>query len=88
MTRLTLTLATWLVLASVGSLALTPRPAAAAVASPSESEPEFVITASTVVYLDGERCAYKKVPADASIVSMDVAADRKTVLEVHFRTRK
>ena len=49
---------------------------------------EFVVTGRTRVLLDGKPCKYEEVPAHARIVGMEVAADRKTVLEVRFRTGK
>jgi len=51
-------------------------------------EPEFAVTAQTEVLLDGKPCAYSDVPANASILRMDVATDRKTIVTIHFRTRK
>jgi hypothetical protein len=49
---------------------------------------EFVVTDRTEVLLNGEPCRYEEIPGHASIVRMDVAADRKTVLRVHFRVQK
>jgi hypothetical protein len=49
---------------------------------------DFVLTHETEVFLDGKPCRYDKIPARASIIKMEVAADKKTVLKVHFRTRK
>jgi hypothetical protein len=48
----------------------------------------FLLTDQTEVLLDGRPCRYQDVPAGASIVGMDVAADKRTVLKVHFRTKK
>lgn len=47
---------------------------------------EFVVTKETEVLLNGERCTYSAVPGNARIVRMEVAADRKSVLRIHFRT--
>jgi hypothetical protein len=47
-----------------------------------------VMMPRTVVVLDGRRSAYSSVPDHARIVRMEVAADRKTVLRVFFRTRR
>jgi hypothetical protein len=103
MTRLTITMAAWLVLVSVGFASFTPRgglsgsdrdvPRAQAAqggnqSATEEPEPEFVVTSATKVFLNGEPCKYADIPEHATIVSMKVAADRKTVLEVYFRTRK
>jgi hypothetical protein len=49
---------------------------------------DYVMTAETEVLLNGKPCKYSAVPANASIVLMEVAADRKTVLKVHFRIVK
>jgi hypothetical protein len=49
---------------------------------------EFVVTDQTEVLLDGKLCRYEEVPAHATIVRMEVASDRVTVLKIHFRTRK
>jgi hypothetical protein len=47
----------------------------------------FVVTDRTEILLNGQPCNYQQVPAQARIVQMEVAADQKTVLKVHFRTR-
>jgi len=52
------------------------------------TRPEYVLTNETEVWLNGKPCRYEAVPADASIVRMEVAADKKTVLKIYFRTRK
>jgi hypothetical protein len=48
--------------------------------------PEFVLTEETEVLLDGEPCKYAAVPGHARIVHLEIAADRKTVLKIHFQT--
>src|SRR5262249_22148951 len=101
MTRLTLTLAAWMSLVPVASASLTPRkeprwPGKEVPSAPVPSEPaagrgnpsELVVTGRTRVLLDGKPCKYEEVPAHARIGGMEVAADRKTVLEVRFRTGK
>ena len=52
------------------------------------AEPEFVVTHRTEVLLNGKPCKYEEIPSHASIVRMEVAVDKKTVLKIHFRTRK
>ena len=52
------------------------------------SQSEYVVTERTEILLDGETCKYEQVPAHATITRMEVAADRKTVLKIHFRRRK
>ena len=49
---------------------------------------EFVLTSETEILLNGKPCSYEEIPDHASIVRMDVAADKKTVLKIHFRTQK
>jgi hypothetical protein len=51
-------------------------------------ESEFVVTEQTEIWLDGKPCKYPDVAPHARIMRMEVAADRKTVLKIHFRTRK
>jgi hypothetical protein len=62
------------------------RPSQQAVAQGSIGE--FIVTERTEVLLNGERCRYEEIPGHASIVRMEVAADRKTVLKIHFRVGK
>jgi hypothetical protein len=107
MARLTLALAAWICLVTVGSAALTPRKdlltsdrelprtavARAASAAPVQAaaqsaKSEFKVTDRTEVLLNGQPCRYEEVPAAATIVLMEVATDRQTVLRIHFRTRK
>jgi hypothetical protein len=49
---------------------------------------EFGVTSETEILLNGKPCSYDEIPSHASIVQMDVAADKKTVLKIHFRTQK
>jgi len=105
--RLTLALASWMGLTSVGSASLTPPrdihafgkdvPKAQVARLPAEApEPtqergahsRFVVTELTEILLDGQPSKYADIPGRASIVQMEVAADKKTVLKIHFRTQK
>ena len=52
------------------------------------SSPEYLVTDRTEILLDGKTCKYAEIPAHATITRMEVAADKKTVLKIHFRTRK
>jgi hypothetical protein len=52
------------------------------------AETDYVLTARTEVSLDGKPCAYASIPSSAIIVRMELAADKRTVLRVHFRSRK
>lgn len=47
-----------------------------------------VITADTRVTLDGKPCDLSDVPADAEVINLEVAADRKTVTHIDFRRKK
>lgn len=51
-------------------------------------DPKFVVTDETEVQLDGRVCKFKDVPAAATIVSLDLAADKKTILKIHFESKK
>jgi hypothetical protein len=53
-----------------------------------ETPSEFVVTDRTEILLNGQPCKYEKIPGHASIIKMEVAADKKTVRKIHFRTRK
>lgn len=53
-----------------------------------EEEQEFVIDDDTEIKLDGRACEYKDVPGNAGIILVDVAADKKTVLKIHFQSKK
>jgi hypothetical protein len=46
---------------------------------------DYVVTEETEVLLDGKPCRYKDVPDNATISRMELAADNKTVLKIHFR---
>jgi hypothetical protein len=52
------------------------------------TRPAFTLTPQTEILLDGKPCKYEEVPSHARIIHMEVAGDEKTVLKVHFRTRK
>jgi hypothetical protein len=49
---------------------------------------ELVITEQTEVKLDGQTCRYADVPEDAEVVLLELSADKKAVLRIHFRTKK
>jgi hypothetical protein len=49
------------------------------------AESEFIVTDQTEIFVDGKACKYVQVPSNARIVEMEVAADKKTVLRIHFR---
>lgn len=65
------------------------KPAAAAPpAEPPEEKQNFVINDQTEVQLDGKVCKFEEVPPGASIVNLSVAADKKTILKIHFKSKK
>jgi hypothetical protein len=50
--------------------------------------PELHVTEQTEILLDGKACRYDEVPARATILRLELATDRKTVLRIYFRTDK
>jgi hypothetical protein len=63
-----------------------PRPADAATARLGRLDEPLVITRRTAILLDGSPCQYEQLPEGAVITAAEVAADRKTLLRVHFRS--
>jgi hypothetical protein len=57
-------------------------------AEPAEEQDELVITGKTTILLDGRSCTYAEVPEGAEIIRLELAADKKTVLAIHFRSKK
>jgi hypothetical protein len=49
---------------------------------------EFQLTEDTEVLLDGHPCKYKDVPANVSIIRLELGPDKTTILKIHFKTRK
>jgi hypothetical protein len=49
---------------------------------------EFVVTDRTEVLVNGKPCRYEEVPANASVVNLELGVDGKTLLKIHFRTQK
>jgi hypothetical protein len=52
------------------------------------SKSDYVMTDRTEVFVDGQPCAYERVPPQARIVKIDVAANQRTVLKIYFKTQK
>ncbi len=67
-----------------------PRPPAdpAPPAAEKPDKPKLVITDKTEVQLDGQACKLADVPGTASVVSLEVSADKKTILKIHFQSQK
>ena len=57
-------------------------------ARPPAEEADFSINATSDVKLNGRKCAFKEVPADAFITYIEVDPDTKAILRVHFSTGK
>jgi hypothetical protein len=49
---------------------------------------EYQVTSQTEVFVDGRSCRYADVPHGAAIVNMEVSSDDRTVLTIHFRSKK
>jgi hypothetical protein len=60
------------------------QPRQQAQASPAAGE--FLINEQTEIRLDGRSCRYEEVPPSAEIILLEVAADRRTVRRIHFRS--
>ncbi len=52
------------------------------------AESPFALTDQSEVLLNGKPCRYEDVPAHATIHLLELAADRHTILRIHFRTQK
>ena len=48
----------------------------------------FEVTDGTDVRLDGQSCKLQDVPSSATIVSVELEADGKTVLKIHFKSNR
>jgi hypothetical protein len=57
-------------------------------AFPRQEKDEFVLAETTEIQLDGKACKLADVPAGASIVNLEIAADKKTILKIHFKSKK
>jgi len=53
-----------------------------------EQAPRLRITATTNILLDGQPCKMEDLPEGVEIVLLKVAADKKTVQAIHFRSKK
>lgn len=57
-------------------------------AYPRERDSEYRITSQTAVFVDDRPCCYPDVPRNATIVNMEVSSDDRSVLTIHFRSKK
>ena len=65
------------------------KPVASAPAAEEKQEQQhFVVNDKTEVQLDGQACKFEDVPSTASIVNLEVAADKKTILKIFFQSKK
>lgn len=64
-------------------------PATPAKSKETPKEPtQFEMTEETEVLLDGQPCEYADVPDNAIVVRMEVLPDRRTIVRMHFRSRR
>lgn len=52
------------------------------------ADEEFLLTDKTEIKLDGKRIRYADVPDHSVIIFVELAADDKTMLKLHFRSKK
>jgi hypothetical protein len=64
-----------------------PAPKAESSAQP-EDDGKLVISDKTEVVLDGKVCKMEDVPKNAEVIRLEVGTDKKSVLRIHFRTKK
>jgi hypothetical protein len=57
-------------------------------ASARHDREQFLLTEETEVLLDGRPCKYQEVPRNVNIILLEVGSDKKTILRIHFQTRK
>ena len=53
-----------------------------------KEDDDLLITDDTEVLLDGQRCELKNVPAGAVIAELEIAADKKTIRKIAFKSKK
>ena len=63
-------------------------PVPARAESRGSSRPQYAMTSRTEVLLDGRPCQFSQVPATATIVNMEVSEDGRSILKVHFRSKR
>jgi hypothetical protein len=54
---------------------------------PASRKQSFEVTSRTEIFLNGKPCPYAKVPRSAEITYMEVTADKKYALKIHFRSK-
>jgi hypothetical protein len=100
MKRLTMALVAFFLFVAVAQATLTPskqrsivdgpRPIAPKVEPniPAEDDGGLVISDTTEVRLDGKVCELEEVPKTAEVVLLEIGKDKKSVLKIHFQTKK
>ena len=103
MLRLTTALVTFLAFAPLATASLTPRkdPPGVGKQSPAEllreekpapasedASEDLVISDQTEILLDGEACKYEDVPAEATIILLELASNKKDIRKIHFKRAK
>jgi hypothetical protein len=49
---------------------------------------ELELTANAEVRLDGRACKYDDVPLGAEVIYLELGPDRKSILKIHFRSKR
>lgn len=66
-------------------------PAVKGIATPPKADVDehqhFIVNDKTEVKLDGHVCKFEDVPATASVINLDVASDKKTILKIYFESK-
>jgi hypothetical protein len=66
-------------------------PAVEAITTPSkpdvDARPHFIVNDKTEVRLDGQVRKFEDVPATASVINLEVAPDKKTILKIYFESK-
>lgn len=57
-------------------------------ATPKTAREPFIVTDDTEVHLNGRRCSFREVPRDATILSVELAIDGRTIRKIRFRSSK
>jgi hypothetical protein len=53
-----------------------------------EPSQELQLTAEAEVRLDGRACKYDDVPRGAEVIYLELGPDRKSILKIHFRSKR
>jgi hypothetical protein len=78
--------ALWLLSFATANMTTAVQPMSPAVAA--EGDEEYQVTKQTIVLLDGKSCQYDDVPDEAEIVLLELAPDGRTIVRIHFESKK